>query len=86
MGVTKHISQGEGGEQGNPLMPMLFALGQHSSLVAVQVRLTDNEHVLAYHDDVYTVCKPARVADVHTLLSSVHSSEPGVGIRSCPAF
>ena len=34
MGVTKHISQGEGGEQGDPLMPMLFALGQHRSLVA----------------------------------------------------
>ena len=62
MGVTKHISHGEGGEQGDPLKPMLFALGQHSSLVAVQGRLRDNEHVLAYHDDV---CKPARVADVH---------------------
>ena len=35
MGVTKHISQGEGGEQGDDLMPMLFAMGQHSSLVAV---------------------------------------------------
>ena len=77
MGVTKHISQGEGGEQGDPLMPMLFALEQHGSLVAAQGRLRDNEHVLAYHDDVYTVCKPARVADVHgvvdeELLSHAH--------------
>ena len=52
MGVTQHISQREGGEQGDPLMPMLFALGQHSSFEAVQGRLRDNEHVLAYHDDV----------------------------------
>ena len=34
MGVTQHIHQGEGGEQGDPLMPLLFALGQHSALVA----------------------------------------------------
>ena len=26
MGVTQHIPQGEGGEQGDPLMPILFAL------------------------------------------------------------
>ena len=37
----------------------------------------DNEHVLPYHDDVYTVCKPARVADGHgvvdeELLSHAH--------------
>ena len=30
MGVTQNIQQGEGGEQGDPLMPMLFALGQHT--------------------------------------------------------
>ena len=46
MGVTQHISQGEGGEQGDPLMPLLFALGRHGSLVAIQGRLRDNEHVL----------------------------------------
>ena len=46
MGVT-NISQGEGGEQGDPLMPMFFALGQHSSLV---------EHVMAYLDDAGTSC------------------------------
>ena len=30
-GVTHHVHQGEGGEQGDPLMPTLFALGQHPS-------------------------------------------------------
>ena len=28
-GVVREIQQGEGGEQGDPLMPPLFALGQH---------------------------------------------------------
>ena len=32
------IQQGEGGEQGDPLMPSLFAFGQHQALVVVQVR------------------------------------------------
>ena len=35
MGTVNHVQQGEGGEQGDPLMPLLFALGQHSALVAV---------------------------------------------------
>ena len=32
MGVTQHVPQGEGREQGDPLMPILFALGQHGAL------------------------------------------------------
>ena len=35
-GQVHEIVQGEGGEQGDPLMPALFALGQHSALVVVQ--------------------------------------------------
>ena len=31
MGMSHEIAQGEGGEQGDPLMPMLFALGLHPS-------------------------------------------------------
>ena len=35
-GVVHEIRQGEGGEQGDPLMPALFALGQHQALQAIQ--------------------------------------------------
>ena len=35
MGTTQYIPQEEGGEQGDPLMPMLFALGQHRALAAI---------------------------------------------------
>ena len=31
-GTVFHVEQDEGGEQGDPLMPLLFALGQHASL------------------------------------------------------
>ena len=64
MGETQEIPQGEGGEQGDPLMPMLFALGQHQALEAVQSRLRDGEKLFAFLDDVYLVCSPGQVADV----------------------
>ena len=35
LGVVHDIQQGEGGEQGDALMPMLFRLGQHLALVAI---------------------------------------------------
>ena len=35
-GTTRDIPQGEGGEQGDPLMPLLFALGLHRALTAVR--------------------------------------------------
>ena len=31
----------EGGEQGDPLMPLLFSLGQHWAIVAVQASLLE---------------------------------------------
>ena len=37
------VTQGEGGEQGDPLMPMLFSLGQHAALEAVAHRLREGE-------------------------------------------
>ena len=54
-GVTHGIWQGEGGEQGDPLMPMLYALGQHQALRSVQSHLGAGESLFAIHDDIYTV-------------------------------
>ena len=68
VGVVHDVVQGEGGEQGDPLMPALFALGQHRALVAVRERLLPDEHLLAFHDDVYIVCRPDRVVPIHALL------------------
>ena len=68
MGVSQDISQGEGGEQGDPLMLMLFALGQHRVLVAIQERLWDGERVFAFLDDIYVVCSLDRVVDVNAII------------------
>ena len=43
METVHHILQGEGGKQGDPLMPLLFCLGQHAALVAVAERLEAGE-------------------------------------------
>ena len=68
MGNPQDIPQGEGGEQGDPLMPLLFAFGLHRALTAVQERLVPGEKVFALLDDVYVICARYRVFEVHQLL------------------
>ena len=36
LGFAHHIHQGEGGDQEDLLMPLLYALGQHGALVSMQ--------------------------------------------------
>ena len=63
-GVPHEISQGEGGEQGDPLMPALFALGQHAALVHVDVSLHEGEMLFAFLDDIHILCDPSRVGEI----------------------
>ena len=49
-------------------MPAMYALGQHKALVAVSERLLPTERLLAFHDDLYVLCGPPRVSDVHIAL------------------
>ena len=68
-GVKHSILQGEGGEQGDPLMPLLYSLGQHSALEVTQEELAEEECLLAYHDDIYVVSPvPDRVSHVYATL------------------
>ena len=75
-GVTHEIAQGEGGEQVDALMPLLFSLGLHRSLCAVSDRLLPTERLLAFLDDLYVICSPERVSHVYRVLQEelwVHS-------------
>ena len=63
-GDTHVIHQGEGREQGDALMPMLYALGQHGALLSLQDFLLPDEHLFAYLDDMYVVCLPDRVGPI----------------------
>ena len=68
IGNSQDIPQGEGGEQGDPFMPLLFALGLHKALRSVPKRLEPSEMVLAFHDNVYVTFSPLRVSQVHRIL------------------
>ena len=68
-GTVHEIDQGEGGEQGDPMMPLLFSLGQHPALRSVQDQL-GNVRVFAYLDDVWVVCAPDRVSEVYATLQT----------------
>ena len=52
-GAAHEIRQGEGGEQGDPLMPALYAFGQHAALLQAHTALGPEEDLYAYLDDVY---------------------------------
>ena len=43
VGETRRIQQGEGGEQGDPQIPLLFSVGQHRALVQVQADLREGK-------------------------------------------
>ena len=63
LGITNHIQQGEGGEQGDPLMPLVFELAQHSALVAISERLHEDEFLFASHGDLCIKSLPNRTVD-----------------------
>ena len=52
-GQVYTISQGEGGEQGDTLMPLLFALGQHGSLETTARTLCEVSFMFAFLDDIF---------------------------------
>ena len=85
-GEVHDIDQGEGGEQGDPLMPMLFSLGQHNALRVVQARLQEGELIFAYLDDVYIICSPERVSAIYAILQEElwrRGYESIMGRRKC---
>ena len=80
-GKVHHVRQGEGGEQGDPLMPLLFSLGMHSALVAVKAKQKEGERLFAFLDDVNVTCTPARVLQVFQLLEAELFQQ---GAHQCP--
>ena len=54
-GVPRIVRQGEGGEQGDLLIPASFCLGIHDALHNINSSLHANEYVVAYLDDVYII-------------------------------
>ena len=81
LGNTQVIPQGEGGEQGDPLMPLLFCLSLHKELVAAKARLREGEFLFAFLDDVYATCAPEKVLAVHRILQQEIQTHCGISIH-----
>eukprot|EP00973_Karenia_brevis_P000429 62858-Karenia_brevis.AAC.1 len=54
------ITQAEGGEQGCPLMPALFALAQHNALEEAERHLQAGDRIFSFLDDLYIVTRKDR--------------------------
>ena len=80
-GATHEILQGEGGEQGCPLMPALFALAQHDALVSAAGKLQPNERLFAFLDDLYVVSTPTRAATAFLTVAEEVETHAGVKLH-----
>ena len=63
--VRTGSAQGEGGEQGDLLMPALYSLAQHPALQEVQEQLRYGEAIFAYFDDTYITALPDRMRELY---------------------
>ena len=79
--VTRSIPQGEGGEQGDAMMPLFFCLGQHEALQVAQRGLRDGEFLFAFMDDVYMATPPHRVGPVYAMVQDVLRHQAGTSIH-----
>ena len=81
MGADHIMSQGEGGDQGDPLMTLLFAIGLHDALVEVQASMQPGEHMFAYLDDVHVIAPPERIRLLLDSLREVLSRRAGAQLN-----
>ena len=81
-GAVRMIHQGEGGEQGHPLMPLLFSLGIHDALARVDAQLREGEHLFAFLDDVYTIAEPDRIRFIYDRLQEELSAHAGIQLHT----
>ena len=75
------IAHEEGGEQGDPLMPLLYALRQHQAMVAANDRLAESEKIFAFLDDVFVVTSPARVGVANAAVQRKLFCHSGIQIQ-----
>ena len=80
-GQAHLVPQGDGGEQGDPLMPALFSLGQHGALEAIAADLLPTERVCAFLDDIYVMCRPERVKDVYGIVERHLYTHTGIRLN-----
>ena len=81
-GSRHQIWQHEGGEQGDPSLPLLFCLAVHNSLTAIQDQLRPGEYVFAFLDDIYVVSLPERTRAIFNLVAEKLGEGAGVELHA----
>ena len=81
-GEIHYIPQGEGGEEGDAMMPLLYSLGQHRALQAVAEQMQEGEHLFAFLDDTIFVSSPLRVGPVYATLQESLNVHAGIQIHA----
>ena len=76
-----HVAQGEGGEQGDPLMPCLFAAALHPALTAIQQAMAPGDGCLAFLDDVYLLTRPERAVPTFRLARDAILRHAGINLH-----
>ena len=77
-GETWDIHQGEGCEQGDSLMPLLFALGLDAAIKEASQELQEDELVFAFLDDVYLLVHRDRAYRMYLRFTEMIATQAGV--------
>ena len=80
-GECRTVTQAGGGEQGDPLMPLVFSLGKQRALEEVAASLLPGEQSGAFLDDVYLVCQPDRVLFLYSLFADALIRTAGIQLH-----
>ena len=79
--TAHHVAQGEGGEQGDPLMPCLFAAALHPALTAIQQAIPPGDGCLAFLDDVYLLTSPERAVPTFHIARDAILQHAGINLH-----
>ena len=80
-GAARVVTHAEGGEQGDPLMPLLFSIGIQGALEQVAASLLRGEQLCAFLDDMYLLCDPSRVRFLYDLLAAALARVAGIQLH-----
>ena len=81
-GHRHEIQQHEGGEQGDPLMPLLFSLAIHNALEEAKREMVDGEELLAFLDDIYILCSPGRTRFLYNVIREKLLNMAGIQLHT----
>ena len=80
-GHRRTVTQAEGGEQGDPLMPLFFSIGIQQALEEVAAAMLPGEQLSAFLDDVYMLCQPDRVGPLYKLMEEALLRNAGIHLH-----